>query len=93
MLIVKKGWVTHNSVTYGRGQALPRMKKAEELRLLDLGTCFEGDIPKLDKEESSPPVDPSVEKEANGAEGEGNPPNNAGLNLNFDPSENIKAKA
>jgi len=88
MLIVQKGWVTHNGVTYGRGQALPEMKRVDELRLLDLKTCYEGDVPKLvpiGKEETSPPIENEEEGKSLAS--------SADIDLNFDPDENIKPKS
>ena len=93
MLIVQNGWVTHNGISYGRGQALPKMKRPEELRLLDLGTCYEGDIPILAptvEKETPPPIE-DKEEETMGKEEEISG-SGADINLNFDPDENIKPK-
>lgn len=86
MLIVQKGWITHNGVTYGRGQALPKMAKKEELRLLDLGVCIEGNIPRFEKVMQQEDESHDGEEVATQAEGEG-------VNLSFDPGEAIKSKS
>lgn len=89
MLIVQRGWITHNGITYGRGQALPKMKRPEELRLIDLEVCIEGDIAIL-----APVVEEKEQTQIDKKEDEEEviiPPSD--VNLSFDPNENIKTKA
>ncbi len=80
MLIVIKGHVKHDGRNYVSGEALPKMPRKDEIRLLDLGVCIEGGTPEVDQELphgqiQDPPTDTN------------------GLNLDFDPDDAIKGKA
>jgi len=89
MLIIQKGYVKHRGVLFGPGQVLPEMPKKEEQRLLDLGVCFEGDIPRLEKVAEEEVEHPTKATEV--VEEEYQTPN-AGIDLSFNPDDVIKTK-
>jgi len=84
MLIVVRGQVKHDGRTYVSGEALPKIDRKDEIRLLDLGVCIEGGTPEPIKElPQEPPQDPPVDPILG----------SAGLNLDFNPDDSIKGKA
>jgi hypothetical protein len=78
MLIITKGCISHNGLVYKKGEVLPEMPRADELRLLDLGVCIEGAAPKAITPQETQSGEPT--KTSND------------LNLDFNPEDTIVGK-